>query len=38
MACRQILDLAYNDGFEYETDGLMLPCNYGVGLTKQIHS
>lgn len=36
MACRQILDLAYNDGFEYETDGLIFtPCNYGVGLTKQ---
>ena len=36
MACSQILDLAYNDGFEYETDGLIFtPCNYGVGLTKQ---
>ena len=36
MACRQILDLAYNDGFEYETDGLIFtPCKYGVGLTKQ---
>tara|TARA_B100000035_G_scaffold315453_1_gene336393 strand:- start:4205 stop:7441 length:3237 start_codon:yes stop_codon:yes gene_type:complete len=36
MACKQIIDLDKNNGFEYETDGLIFtPCDYGVGLTKE---
>ena len=34
-ACKQILDRVNNDGFEYETDGLIFtPSYFGVGLTK----
>ena len=34
-ACKQILDRVKNNGFEYETDGLIFtPSDFGVGLTK----